>query len=484
MTAARALPFRKLLVANRGEIACRVLRTAKRLGLLTVAVHSEADASAPHVALADEAVPIGPAPARESYLRVDALVAAIEKTGADAVHPGYGLLSENADFAEAVARGGATFVGPSPSALRALGDKIAARRAARLAGLAPPPGTDEPVDPADVERLRREAARIGFPVLVKAAGGGGGIGMVAASDEAALERAAKSAAERSQAAFADARIYLEKLIEKPRHIEVQILCDEKGGAVALGERECSVQRRHQKIIEESPSPAAFFLGKAGEGRRRELFARAVELAKTVGYVGAGTVEFVADASGNFYFLEVNARLQVEHAVTELVMGLDLVEWQLRIAAGEPIPDDFSARKPSGHAIEARLYAEDPERGFVPQPGTLSSLRWPAPGLGPSEPTLPDLPGVRIDAGYVEGGSVTPHYDPLVAKLVAHAENRDRAIALLDETLDKSVVVLEGPKGPKATNRDFLRRVLVAPAFLRGEYDTGLAAELAKSKSAP
>jgi acetyl-CoA carboxylase biotin carboxylase subunit/3-methylcrotonyl-CoA carboxylase alpha subunit len=481
VTAPGALPFRKLLVANRGEIACRVLRTAKRLGLATVAVYSEADASAPHVALADEAVPIGPAPVRESYLRVDALVGALERTGADAVHPGYGLLSENAEFAEAVARAGATFVGPSPLALRALGDKIAARRAARSVGLAPPPGTDEPVDPADVERLRSEAARIGFPVLVKAAGGGGGIGMVAASDESALERAAKSAAERGQSAFADARIYLEKLIERPRHIEVQVLCDEKGGALALGERECSVQRRHQKIIEESPSPAGFFAGEVGNERRRGLFERAVELARAVGYVGAGTVEFVADATGSFYFLEVNARLQVEHAVTELVMGLDLVEWQLRIAAGEPLPEELSTRKPSGHAIEARLYAEDPERGFVPQPGTLAALRWPAPELGPGEPTSPDLPGVRIDAGYVEGGSVSSHYDPLIAKVVVHAENRDRAIALLDETLATSVIALEGPKGPKATNRDFLRRALTTSEFLRGEYDTGLAGSLVKSK---
>jgi acetyl-CoA carboxylase biotin carboxylase subunit/3-methylcrotonyl-CoA carboxylase alpha subunit len=482
VTAAPAVAFRKLLVANRGEIACRVLRTAKRLGLATVAVYSEADAASPHVALADEAVLVGPAPARESYLRVDALVAALERTGADAVHPGYGLLSENADFAEAVARAGATFVGPAPSALRALGDKIAARSAARSVGLEPPPGTDEPVDPADTKRLRAEALRIGFPVLVKAAGGGGGIGMLAARDESELERAAKSASERSQAAFADARIYLEKLIETPRHIEVQMLADRRGNTLALGERECSVQRRHQKIIEESPSPAGFFAGEAGDERRRSLFERAVELARAVGYVGAGTVELVADAAGNLAFLEVNARLQVEHAVTELVMGLDLVEWQLRIAAGEALPGAFATKKPSGHAIEARLYAEDPERGFVPQPGLLKELRWPDAELGPRQAVSPNLPGLRIDAGYVEGDSVTSHYDPLIAKLVAHAETRERAIALLDRALEESIVSLEGPKGPKATNQRFLRRVLAAPDFVRGEYDTSLAAELAKSAS--
>ncbi|HEX6765785.1 MAG TPA: biotin carboxylase N-terminal domain-containing protein, partial [Polyangiaceae bacterium] len=313
MTTARALPFAKLLVANRGEIACRVLRTAKRLGIRTVAVFSEADRTSPHVSLADEGVSIGPAPARESYLRIEAIVRAIETTGADAVHPGYGLLSENAEFAEAVARTGATFVGPSPAALRALGDKIEARRMARSVGLVPPPGSDGPIDPADGVALRAEAERIGFPILVKAAGGGGGIGMQVAREASELERAAKTASERGRAAFADARVYLEKLIERPRHIEVQILRDAHGTGVALGERECSVQRRHQKVVEESPSPAAFFVGADGDERRRRLFDGAVELARAVGYVGAGTVEFVADPTGAFFFLEVNARLQVEHA---------------------------------------------------------------------------------------------------------------------------------------------------------------------------
>jgi acetyl-CoA carboxylase biotin carboxylase subunit/3-methylcrotonyl-CoA carboxylase alpha subunit len=453
------------------------------LGIRTVAVYSEADQSAPHVSLADEAVLLGPAPARESYLRVDVLARAIEETGADAVHPGYGLLSENADFAEAVAHAGAAFVGPSPAALRALGDKIEARRMARSVGLVPPPGSDGPVDPADVSRLGAEAERIGYPILVKAAGGGGGIGMQVARGAAELERAAKTASERGKAAFADARVYLERLIERPRHIEVQILCDAHGTSVALGERECSVQRRHQKIIEESPSPAVFLAGAAGDERRGRLFDGAIELARAVGYVGAGTVEFVADASGVFYFLEVNARLQVEHAVTELVRGIDLVEWQLRVASGERLPEMLASSKPNGHSIEARLYAEDPERGFVPQPGTLAELRWPAAELGPGLATTSALPGVRIDAGYVEGGIVTPHYDPLVAKIVAHADTRAAAIALLDRTLAASAVRLEGPKGPKATNQGFLRRVLGAPDFVRGDYDTGLAEALAKSAAA-
>ena len=480
MTAPGALPFKKLLVANRGEIACRVLRTAKRLGLASVAVYSEADERSPHVALADEAVLLGPAPARESYLHVDALVRALRKTGADAVHPGYGLLSENPGFAEAVAGAGATFVGPSPSALRALGDKIAARRMARSVGLLPPPGSDGPVDPADLEKLRAEAARVGYPILVKAAGGGGGIGMQVARDAAELERAAKTASERGLSAFADPRVYLEKFIEGPRHIEVQIFRDAFGTGVALGERECSVQRRHQKVVEESPSPAAFFAGSTGDERRRHLFDGAVELAKTVGYVGAGTVEFVADRQGAFYFLEVNARLQVEHAVTELVTGLDLVEWQLRVAGGERLPADFGRRKPRGHAVEARLYAEDPERGFIPQPGTLAELRWPSSDLGPARATSSSLPGVRVDAGYVEGDAVSSHYDPLIAKIIAHGASREEALRLLDRALEASVVSIVGPKGPKATNKDFLRRVLQSADFARGDYDTALAERIAKA----
>jgi len=457
------LPWKKLLVANRGEIACRVLRTAERLGLPTVAVFSDADVGSPHVAMADEAIRIGGAPVKESYLNVPALLAALADTGADAVHPGYGLLSENAEFAEAVARAGATFIGPSPAAMRSVGDKIAARRSALAAGLAPPPGSDGPVDPADTARLHAEAERIGFPLLVKAAGGGGGIGMQIARDVSELERAAKTCAERGGAAFLDSRIYVERYLEKPRHIELQVLADAHGGVAILGERECSVQRRYQKIIEESPSPAAFFEGAPGAQRRAGLAERARALVSSVGYTGAGTLELVADARGETYFLEVNARIQVEHPVTELVTGLDLVEQQLRIAAGEPLSPEVLAAKPQGHAVEARLYAENPSAGFVPQPGRLVRFRLPPEGTG-----------VRIDAGYAEGGEVTPHYDPLIAKVIGSGATRAEAIARLDGALAAIELELTGPRGPRTTNRDFLRLVLASPEFARGEYDTSLA----------
>ncbi len=465
-------PFAKLLVANRGEIACRVLRTAERLGLRTVAVFSDADIGSPHVALADEAVRIGPAPVKESYLNVPALLTAIADTGADAVHPGYGLLSENAEFATAVTAAGAVFVGPSPAAMRLVGDKILARKSARAAGLLPPPGSDGPVDPSDAARLRAEAERIGFPVLVKAAGGGGGIGMQIARDASELERAAKSCAERGRAAFLDARVYLERYLERPRHIELQVLRDSHGAAVILGERECSVQRRYQKIIEESPSPAAFLAGEAGRARRAELSARALELVAAVAYTGAGTIELVADARGEFYFLEVNARIQVEHPVTELVTGVDIVEEQLAIAAGGHLREALRAVTPSGHAVEARLYAENPSLGFLPQPGKLVRFRVPE-----------GMPGVRVDAGYVEGGEVTPHYDPLIAKIIAHGPTREEAISRLDTALAATEIELVGARGPRQTNRDFLRVVLQSSEFRAGEYDTSLAERLAKSQEA-
>ncbi|HEY3500789.1 MAG TPA: biotin carboxylase N-terminal domain-containing protein [Polyangiaceae bacterium] len=462
--------IQKLLVANRGEIACRVLRTAERLGIRTVAVFSDADVTSPHLALADEALRLGPAPAKQSYLDRAALLAALEMTGADAVHPGYGFFSENADFAEAVQAAGAIFVGPSPAALRALGDKIAARRSARSVGLDPPPGSEGPIDPNDAALLESEASRIGYPVLVKAAGGGGGIGMQVARDFGELERAARACADRGRSAFLDERIYLERYLERPRHIEIQVFCDSFGTAVALGERECSVQRRYQKIVEESPSAAAFFGGEAGEQRRQELFRKAVRLVKSVGYVGAATVELVADASGEVYFLEVNARLQVEHPVTELVTGLDLVELQLRIASGEPLPPEVLEVRRQGHAIEMRLYAEDPANGFVPQPGRLERLRFPD-----------GLSGVRVDAGYVEGGEVTVHYDPLIAKIIAHGPDRSQAIDRLDAALAKTELALVGPKGPRRTNLEFVRKVLASDEFRRGEYDTGLAATLASAE---
>jgi 3-methylcrotonyl-CoA carboxylase alpha subunit len=443
-----------------------VLRTAEGLGVPTVAVFSDADVTSPHVAAADEAIRLGPAPVKESYLDIGAVVAAIRDTDADAVHPGYGLLSESATFAEAVAGAGATFVGPSPVALRALGDKIAARKRARAVGLNPPPGSDGPVDPADMAGLLAEAERIGFPVLVKAAGGGGGIGMQVARDPSELAVAAKTASDRGRQAFLDARVYLERYLDKPRHIELQMVRDRHGGALCLGERECSAQRRHQKVIEESPSPAAFLAGEAGALRRRELGERAIALLASVDYVGVATVEFVADVSGALYFLEVNARLQVEHPVTELVTGLDLVELQLRVAAGEPLPASVLAATSRGHAVEARLYAEDPHRGFLPQPGRIERFRLPQ-----------GVSGVRVDAGYAEGGEVTPHYDPLMAKICAHAATRDEAIERLLAALAATEVTLAGPRGPRATNLGFLQEILRDPEFRAGEYDTGLLARM-------
>jgi acetyl/propionyl-CoA carboxylase alpha subunit len=455
------LPFKKLLVANRGEIACRILRTAERLGLPTVAVFSDADVALPHVALADEAIRVGGPPARDSYLSVPALIAALHDTGADAVHPGYGLLSENAEFAEAVAAAGAVFVGPTPAALRAFGDKIVARRVALQAGAAPPPGSDGPLDPDDEAALRAEAERIGLPLLVKAAGGGGGIGMQIVKDFDELTRAARTCADRGRASFSDDRIYLERYLERPHHIEVQILRDQHGNAAALGERECSVQRRHQKVIEETPSAASFFRGDAGERRRQELLQQALSVVAAADYTGAGTVEFVADGEGNLYFLEVNARLQVEHPVTELVCGLDLVEQQLLIAAGKALGSDVLEHRRQGHAVEARLYAEDADRNFLPQPGKLERLRF------------PELEGVRVDAGYAEGNEITPHYDPLIAKIIAHAPTRAEAIARLDAALAATEVRLLGNKGERASNLSFLRRVIGSEEFRAGDYDTGL-----------
>lgn len=461
--------FRRVLVANRGEIAVRIMRTCKRLGIETVAVHSDADADAPHVKMADRAVRLGPPPVKDSYLNQEALVRAIRDTGADAVHPGYGLLSENSAFASAVAAAGATFIGPPPSALDAFGDKIKARAVAESVGVAPPPGTGV-LDPADIAALHREAEAIGLPVLVKAAGGGGGIGMQIVRDLGELERAARACSDRGKAAFADGRVYMEKYLELPRHIEIQVLCDGQGGAVAVGERECSVQRRHQKIIEETPSPAVFFEGKSGAERRARLFESALGVVSAAGYVGAGTVEFVADAKGELYFLEVNARLQVEHPVTELVTGLDLVEAQLHIASGERLSEEVTAARPSGHAIEARVYAEDPAKGFVPQPGRVEKLAWPE-----------GRAGIRIDTGIEQGTEVTPFYDPMLAKVCAHGRDRAEAIARLADALAGTELELAGPKGPRATNLAFLRKVLEDARFRRGAYDTSLAEAIAKGK---
>ncbi len=450
--------FRKVLIANRGEIACRIARTCRRLGIATVAVHSEADENALHVRAADEAVPLGPAPVQQSYLNIDAIVAAVRRSGADAVHPGYGLLSESPSFARAVAGAGVTFVGPSPDALALLGDKVQARRLAQSLGFEPPPGSSE-LAGGD---LSEEAQRIGYPVLLKAAAGGGGIGMVRVAGPEELDRAVEQCRARATAAFGDDRIYVEKYLAQPRHIEVQLLADMQGNIVVLGERECSVQRRHQKVVEESPSPAAFI----GGLWRAALFERARRLLEAAKYVGAATVETVVDAQGQAYFLEVNARLQVEHPVTELCTGLDLVEWQLRIAAGESLGPEVRTAVSVGHAVEARLYAEDPQKGFIPQPGTLERL------------VLPEGEGIRVDAGVETGSEVTPYYDPLLAKICAHAPTRAEALLRLAQALRQTEVVLQGKLGPKNTNLSLLSRVLENVEFQAGAYDTGLLERMA------
>jgi 3-methylcrotonyl-CoA carboxylase alpha subunit len=460
--------FNKLLVANRGEIACRIFRTCERLGIPTVAVFSDADVLSPHVAQADEAIRIGPAKVSESYLNIPAILAAIGDVGADSVHPGYGLLSERRAFADAVSASGATFIGPPSAALEAFGDKIKARQVALSVGVSPPPGSEHPVDPKDSKTLKAEAERIGLPLLIKAAAGGGGIGMQIVREFSELERAAQTCADRGLAAFGDGRIYLERYLEGPRHIEVQVFCDAHGNAVAFGERECSVQRRHQKLIEESPSPAAFFSGQAGAERRSKLWHAALSVVRAVDYRGAGTVEFVANAAGELYFLEVNARLQVEHPVTELVTGLDLVELQLRVAAGEALPAEVLTPELQGHAIEVRLYAEDPTKGFLPQPGLLQRFDLPS-----------DLPGVRIDSGVVAGQEVTPHYDPMLVKVAAHGKDRAQALERLETALAACRIELVGPKGPRATNLSFLQKVLASSEFRSGQYDTSLAETLGR-----
>lgn len=461
--------FDKVLICNRGEIARRIIRTCKRLGVATVAVHSEADADAPHVKDADEAVLVGPAPAKDSYLNVEAILGAMKKTGAEAVHPGYGFLSEKSAFARAVLEAGVTFIGPPPDVLDAFGDKMKARHVALSAGTSPVPGTDEPIaidTPEAIAHAKEVAAKITYPIVAKAVGGGGGIGMQVVADESGLERALKSCSDRGKASFADPRVYLERYVRQPRHIEVQVFCDNHGQAFALGERECSVQRRHQKIIEESPSPAAFFQGAEGERRRAELYAAALRVVTKVGYVGAGTCEFIADDAGNLYFLEVNARLQVEHPVTEMITGLDLVELQLRVAAGERLPDLAVIAK-KGHSIEARVYAEDPAKGFIPKPGPIDELSW-AGGAGEVQSS-----SLRIESGVAAGSKITPFYDPMIAKIVAWGETRDGAIAELDRALAGTTIA------PAVTNLTFLRRVLASDEFRAGAYDTKFAEILAK-----
>jgi acetyl/propionyl-CoA carboxylase alpha subunit len=463
------MTFGKVLIANRGEIARRVIRTCRRLGIRTVAVYSEADRDAPHVQDADEAVCIGAAPPKDSYLKVEAILDAIRATGADAVHPGYGFLSEKAAFARAVQATGAVFVGPPPEVLDVFGDKMRARAVALSAGTLPVPGTNEPIAVGTAEGIahaKRVAAEVGYPVVVKAVGGGGGIGMQVVDAEPRLERALSTCSDRGRASFGDARVYLERYVGRPRHIEVQIFADNAGHTYALGERECSLQRRHQKILEESPSAAPFFAGENGASRRAALHASALRVVQAVGYVGAGTCEFIADERGELYFLEVNARLQVEHPVTEMVTGLDLVELQLSVAAGDPLPD-LSAAKPRGHAIEARIYAEDPHKGFIPKPGSIDELVW-AGGRGEVQSAT-----LRVESGVARGAKVTPFYDPMIAKVVAWGETREAAIEELDGALGGTVIA------PCVTNLAFLRKVLASEEFRTSHYDTHFAEALAK-----
>ncbi len=438
--------LRRVLVANRGEIALRIIRALRELGVESVAVASEVDTQAPHALAADRVVVLGPAPAAESYLRVDALLHAARETGCDAVHPGYGFLSENADFAQAVTEAGLVFVGPPASAMRIMGSKTASREAMEAAGVPIVPGFQKP-DATEAELLAA-AERLGYPVLVKASAGGGGKGMrvVTAPDE--LVSALSLASSEAGAAFGDARVYLEKYLERPRHIEIQIFADHEGNTFHLGERECSVQRRHQKILEEAPSPAV------DATLRERMGAAAVAAAQAVNYRNAGTVEFLLGADGAFYFLEMNTRLQVEHPVTELVYGVDLVAAQVLTAAGLPLPFDPTRSTPRGHAIEARVYAEDPANGFLPQTGRVLCLRH------------PERPGVRVDSGLAEGLEIGVHYDPLLAKIIAWGETREAATRRLQVALRETVIL-----GVR-TNVDFLGDVLALPAWDSGALHTG------------
>jgi len=446
--------FDKILIANRGEIACRVARTARRMGIRTVAVYSDADTEALHVAACDEAYRLGPPPPRESYLDGKAIIAVAKRTGAQAIHPGYGFLSENEGFATDCARAGIVFIGPPPAAIAAMGSKSAAKNIMSEARVPLVPGYHG--DDQDPQLLAREAAAIGFPVLIKATAGGGGKGMKVVERAADFAAALASAQREAKAGFGDDRVLIEKYLTAPRHIEIQVFADTRGNAVYLFERDCSVQRRHQKVLEEAPAPAM----KAEH--RRAMGEAAVACAKAIGYVGAGTVEFIAADSfardGAFYFMEMNTRLQVEHPVTEMVTGEDLVEWQLRVAAGEPLPRRQDELALCGHAIEARIYAEDPDRGFLPSIGTLVHVRAPATG-----------PSVRVDTGVRAGDTISPYYDPMIAKLIVHGEDRPAALRRLAEALAEYEIV------GVATNVAFLRRIVAHQAFASGDVDTGLIA---------
>jgi acetyl/propionyl-CoA carboxylase alpha subunit len=442
VTARRTI--RKLLIANRGEIAARIIRTAHALGIATVAVYSDPDAAAPHVRMADEAVRLPGAAPVDTYLRGDLIIAAAANTGADAVHPGYGFLSENAAFARVCAHAGLIFVGPAPATIEAMGDKIAAKALMAAAGVPVLPSGPTAEDTSTAV----DTAQVGFPLLVKAAFGGGGRGMRLVTDLAGLDEAVNAARREAAAAFGDGTVFLERYIPDPRHIEVQILGDHHGHVIHLFERECSIQRRYQKIVEESPSPAL------DAATRAKLTEAAVTAGQAVGYTGAGTVEFVLDRDGSFYFLEMNTRLQVEHPVTEEVTGLDLVELQLRIAEGEPLPPQARSAAISGHAIEVRLYAEDVPAGFLPVTGTLHRF------------AIQDGPGLRVEAGYRDGERISPHYDAMLAKVIAHGRTRADAARRLARALQTAEI------HGVTTNRDLLVAILREPDFLAGATDTG------------
>jgi len=438
--------FKKILIANRGEIAVRVMRACREMGIRSVAVYSEVDRKALHVRYADEAFAIGPAPAIHSYLRIDRILDAARRSGAEAIHPGYGFLAENPDFARACRDAGLVFIGPSPEAMELMGSKTASRRLVLNAGLPVIPGTEANLESFDeVVRVARE---IGYPVMLKAAAGGGGKGLRRVETEQELESAYRNARSEAQNAFNDSSVYLEKYLERPRHVEIQLLGDEHGHLIYLAERECSLQRRHQKVLEECPSPML------DAGLRRRMGETAVSIGKLAGYTNAGTAEFLVDRDRNFYFLEMNARLQVEHPVTELVLGIDLVKEQFRIAAGEELlwrQEDVQLR---GAAIEARIYAEDPARGFFPSPGLITRL------------AIPSGPGIRSDSGVYEGWRVPLDYDPLLAKLVVWGTDREQAVARMRRALSEYEVA-----GPQ-TNLQFFRQLLAHPEFVEGQLDTG------------
>ncbi len=448
--------FNTILIANRGEIACRIIRTARLLGIKTVAVYSDADRDALHVDMASDAVYIGPAPATESYLNVEAIMAAIKETGADAVHPGYGFLSENADFAERLSEKGVTFIGPDPTAIRLMGDKIRSKKLAEKASVPTVPGHAEPV--TSVADAKKIAKQIGYPVILKASAGGGGKGMRLVEDESQIEEGLRASTAEAESSFGDGRVFVEKFITDPRHIEIQILADGHGNVLHLMERECSIQRRHQKVVEEAPSSFV------DEKMRAEMGAQAIALTKAVDYVSAGTVEFIVDKDKNFYFLEMNTRLQVEHPVTEFITDIDLVEQMIRVAAGEELSFNQEDIKINGWAMESRIYAEDPKRGFLPAIGRLIRYREPVTGVFGTHKN------VRVDGGVNEGDEITRFYDPLVSKLITHGATRDEAINHMRWALDEYYVRGIG------NNIGFLAAVMMHPRFCSGDLTTNFITE--------